>query len=226
MPPLNRRRLIQAGLAGSVTAALAAWVGPGALAQLWATDGSEARGRADSPSSTPNSAPRIPLHAVLVDERFAEAASFGASARLKGLSTRVVRGDVTDLWYGELYPHWKERAAPVAGLTAYAALFCLEQLAWDHRMRVIYRGAHSRGADGRVEHVLAGPQRIVQAIGSTARCDWAAQVASSIAAVESLGGWTGFAPASGAYERRCFTENAVHSPATLYSWVIALPARA
>jgi hypothetical protein len=226
MPPLNRRQLIRTGLAGSVTAALAAWAGPGAAAPLWAADGLEARQRRASPSSARTAAPCIPLHAVVLDERLAEAARFGASARSKRLSTRVVRGDVTDLWYGELYPLWKERAAPVAGLTAYAALFCLEQLAWDHRMRVIYRGAHARRADGRVEHILAGPQEIVQALAPTAQCDWPAELASSIAAVESSRGWTGLAPASGASERRCFTEDGVHSAATLYSWVIALPARA
>ena len=225
MRPLNRRQLIRTGLAGSVTAALAAWMGPRAAAPPGATDAPDPRLRAPAPSPASNAPPGTPLHAVVLDERFAEAASFGARVRLHGLPTRIVQGDVTDLWYGELYRLWKDRAAPVAGLTAYAALFCLEQLAWDHRMRVVYRGVHTRGTDGRVDHVLAGPQRIVQAIGRTAQADWTAELASSLAAIESQGGWTGLPPTSGAPERRCFTENGAHSPATLYSWVIALPAR-
>jgi hypothetical protein len=247
MTPFTRRQLIRTGMAGSVTAALAAWVGPGAVAEdLLPTGPSDAHQRRTPAPSPRASTPRIPLHAVVLDERFAEAARFGASARLHGMATRAVHGDVTDFWYGELYPLWKQRAVPIAGLTAYAALFCLEQLAWDHRMRVIYRGAHTRRADGRVDHVLAGPRPVVGSIGPGIACDWPTELASSIGTVESHGGWTGLAPASRGSEERCRTHDATHvgrlrgrrggpqahaalahdHGSTLYSWVIALPARA
>jgi hypothetical protein len=240
-PPLSRRQLIRTGLAGSVTAALAAWVGPGAAAApLWPTD--RASSAPGGSSGTPaHDVPRIPLHAVVLDERFAEAERFGAITHRAGLATRGLQGDVTDLWYRELYPLWKERAVPIAGLTAYAALFCLEQLAWDHRMRVLYRGAHTRRANDEVEHVVAVPQQLAHSIGLATQCDWPVEFASLIARVESQRGWTGLAPAPRGPERRWVTRDAARPPmgaplretalgrgasSTLYSWVIALPARA
>jgi hypothetical protein len=215
-PRLSRRQLIRTGLASSITAALAGWVGPGA-ATVRLSPGDRATPRR-TPSASHTVGPPVPLHAVVLDERFAEAARFGGIARGQGLPTRAMRGDVTDFWYSELHPLWKQRAVPVAGLTAYAALFCLEQLAWDHRMRVVYRGAHALRADGSVEHVLAGPQEIVDALSPGAACDWPAKLASAIARVESRGGWTGLAPAE--------TSLGPLPASTLYSWVIALPSRA
>jgi len=199
-PPLSRRQLIRTGLAGSLTAALAVWVGPErAVARQ----------------------PRVPLHAVLLDERFPEALLLGAGARRHGLSTRNLQADVTDVWYGELYPLWKERAVPVAGLTTYAALFCLEQLAWDHRMRVVYRGAHIRRAEGQLEHALAGPRALVDAIRSAPSRGWPAELAAAIALVESRGGWSGLAPVPPRH-----TKPVREGAPTLYSWVIGAPARA
>lgn len=197
--PLSRRQLIRTGLAGSLTAALAVWVGP------------ERAGARQ---------PRVPLHAVLLDERFPEALRFGASARRHGLSTRNLQGDVTDLWYGELYPLWKERAVPIAGLTTYAALFCLEQLAWDHRMRVVYRGAHVCRADGEFGHALAGPHALVGAIRSAPSSSWPAELASAIALIESRGGWSGLAPVPLRHTRLV-----PDGAPTLYSWLISAPAR-
>jgi len=215
---------MQTGLAGSVTAALAAWVGPElAAAGLRADD---ARRTSQHPSHGARSS--SPLHAVLLDERFAEAARFAAVARSEGLRTRAMRGDVTDFWYAELHFLWKQRAVPLAGLTGYATLFCLEQLAWDHRMRVIYRGAHTPRPDGQLEHVLAGPPQALDALAQGCACDWPAAIASIIARTERQGGWAGRAPASCAIEQRCVTRDASRGqrPAsTLYSWVIALPSR-
>jgi hypothetical protein len=182
---INRRHFVQTGIAGS-------------LAGLFGTQ---------LPASASRAAP---LHAVVFDDRFAAAVRFGNAARSRGLSTRGVRGDVTDLWYRELQPLWKVRAAPLAGLTAYGALFCLEQLAWDHRMRVIYHGVHETRPDE--EDVTAGT------------ADWPADVAAWIAAVDSRGAWTGFAPARRTTARRYPTPGPAFA-ATLHSWVIA-PARA
>ncbi len=185
---VTRRQFVQTSVAGSLAGALALWTRASAV---W---GANLR-----PIPAPASdAARVPLRAVLFDERFAEALRFGEAARERGLPTRSLRADVTDIWYGELHPLWKTRAVPIAGLTAYSALFCLEQLAWDHRMRVIYHGVHPPASN-------SGPT------------DWPSRVASMIADVESHGGWTGLAPAPRA--------PALASSA-LHSWVIAPPARA
>jgi hypothetical protein len=172
----------------------------------------------------------MPLHAVVLDERFAAAVRFGDAARKRGLPIRRMRGDVTDLWHGELHRLWKERAVPIAGLTAYGALFCLEQLAWDRRMRVIYHGAHTCLGGGRVEHALAVPAEISPLRQDQPRdvandpLDWSADVADLIALVESHGGWAGLTPVRRATAVRYLTPGAAFD-STLYSWVIAPPAR-
>lgn len=164
----------------------------------------------------------VPLYAALFDERYAEALRFGEAARERGLSARGVRGDVTDLWYRELYPLWKAHPVPLAGLTAYAALFCLEQLAWDHRMRVVYHAAHQVLANGTIEHLVSAPEAGAVLAAPQERADWPSHLASRIACIDRQGGWTGLPPA-----RRATLHVAAAAPAvvTLHSWVIARAAR-
>jgi hypothetical protein len=83
------------------------------------------------------------LYKVLVDRRFAAARAFGRDAQWRGESVHAFDGDVTDLWYYDLQPRWQLARAAIAGLTAHGALFCLEHLARDVRMRVIHRAEHS-----------------------------------------------------------------------------------
>ncbi len=184
---VSRRRFIESGVAGSLVGAFATW-------------GSPVRAAREIHTSA-----RTPLHAVIFDERFADAVRFGQQAARLGLPVRGLRGDVTDYWYAELHPLWKRQARPLAGLTAYAALFCLERLAWDHGMRVVYRGEHTP---------LAG--------GEADRIDWPAQIASLIALTEARSTWSGLPPLRRAAETRVLT--AGEQP--LHSWVIAPPARA
>jgi hypothetical protein len=124
-----------------------------------------------------------PLYKVVFDERFPLSVAFGAEARSLGLPTHSIRGDITDLWFHELDARWKKSPAAVAGLTAHGALFCLERLAWDHGMRVVFRGDHRYLPDGSIEHALTGPQSVVhQAAGLQDDGDgWATSVASLVA---------------------------------------------
>lgn len=244
---LSRRRFIESGVAGTLAGALTAWRSPAEAAAGSAIHGGDPR--AGSPlesSGSPRAGAvhRMPLHAAVFDERFAEAARFAAEAHRLGLPVRGVRGDVTDLWYAELHPLWKRQARPIAGLTPYAALFCLERLAWDHGMRVVYHGEHARLADGRIEHVLQGP---VEAAGTAPtpraraapgeRADWPTQIASLIAQAERRSSWVGLPPARRAVEARFLTPALPLGQGTargreqrvgqsLHSWVIAPPARA
>jgi hypothetical protein len=82
------------------------------------------------------------LYKVLVDERFAPARAFGQEAVWRGETVHTFNGDVTDVWYHDLYHRWKIGRAAIAGLTTYSALFCLQELARDARMRVIHRVEH------------------------------------------------------------------------------------
>jgi hypothetical protein len=97
--------------------------------------------------ATSNERPEaVALYKILYDSRFAESVAFAARAAEHGHAVHAMRGDVTRFWYDDLYHRWREGPAAIAGLTAYGALFCLEQLAWDQRMRVVFRAEHTVGA--------------------------------------------------------------------------------
>jgi hypothetical protein len=87
----------------------------------------------------------VALYKVLYDTRFPESVAFAARAAEHGRAVHAMRGDVTRFWYDDLYHRWREGPTAIAGLTAYGALFCLEQLAWDQRMRVVFRAEHTAG---------------------------------------------------------------------------------
>ena len=121
--------------------------------------------------AAPSAGP-VPLYKIVCDTRFPESAAFGRRARALGLATHEIEGDITSFWYQELDALWRAGASPdarlpgvtprpgataIAGLTAHGPLFCLERLAWDRRMRVVFRASHTALAPGSVEHRLEGP---------------------------------------------------------------------
>src|SRR5271154_6637077 len=90
----------------------------------------------------------IPFHRAIFDERFAECRRFADELHNAGAFTSAIRGDVAELWYHDLRAHLSENRLPVAGLTDRAALFCLEELARDVDMRVIFRADHMIDQNG------------------------------------------------------------------------------
>jgi hypothetical protein len=78
----------------------------------------------------------ILLAVVVFDSRFPIACNFGAAACLRGQKTLAIQGDVTALWRDDLRLRWASGAAPIGGMTTERSLFCLEQLARDHWLRV------------------------------------------------------------------------------------------
>lgn len=162
--------------------------------------------------------PVIPLYKVVFDERFPASVAFGTEARNLGLLTHSIRGDITDLWFYELDAQWKKKPVAVAGLTAQGALFCLERLAWDHGMRVVFRGDHQYLPDDAIEHVLTGPQSVVS---QAARLQddgdgWPARIATLVAHLPEASP----APAKATIRGRA-TVPANVEPEGLISWVIA-----
>jgi hypothetical protein len=87
------------------------------------------------------SLPASPLifDAVVFDSRFPIACSFGAAACRSGQKTLAIQGDVTALWLDDLRLRWAAGARPIAGMTTERSLFCLQQLAKDHWLRVTSR---------------------------------------------------------------------------------------
>jgi hypothetical protein len=82
------------------------------------------------------------LYKVLIDTRFAAARAFAHTAQWRGEPVYGFNGDITNVWYHDLHPRWQQGRAAIAGFTAYGALFCLEELARDARMRVVLRNEH------------------------------------------------------------------------------------
>jgi hypothetical protein len=78
----------------------------------------------------------ILLDVVIFDSRFPLACNFGAAAYRKGQKTLAIQGDVTTLWRDDLRLRWAAGAAAIGGMTTERSLFCLEQLAKDHWLRV------------------------------------------------------------------------------------------
>jgi hypothetical protein len=173
---------------------------------------------------------RLPFFATVFDRRFRDGLRFSAAMQRLGIRGRAIAGDVTDVWYSELHPRWKEGAVPIAGLTTYAPLFCLERLAWDHNMRVLYRASHRRGPDGTMEHRLeSSPQQSAVTLASlSGRGTWSTEIATLIADMPPHTQPVPLNPNAVSTTTRIGRGAApAHEPGELlYSWVIAPRARA
>ena len=90
----------------------------------------------------------LPLHLIVADTRFTESHAFAAEAARAGNRVAWITGDITDLWYNELDLLWRENKVAIAGLTGYAAFFCLERFAWDRGLRVAFKEELQRTGSG------------------------------------------------------------------------------
>jgi hypothetical protein len=105
----------------------------------------------------------VPLYAVIYDTRFEPSVAFARRSAALGLSTREIAGDMTTVWYNDLYHRWKQSPIAIAGLTNRGALFCFEQLGRDQGLRIRFRSEHRPRADGTIEHTLTGPAPMLAA---------------------------------------------------------------
>jgi hypothetical protein len=177
---------------------------------------------AATPSANPSqAAPREPapisLYKVVFDTRFPESVTFAEEAGRLGATVHGIRGDMTDLWYYDLDARWKKNPVAIAGLTAHGPMFCLEQLAWNHRMRVVFRAEHKYLPEGRVEHSLTGPENMLkQAADLREGADWPVRMANMVVRCPSVRS----AAASATILTR-FAKPNKKDRETLFSWVIA-----
>jgi len=127
-------------------------------------------------------APVLSLYKVLYDTRFAASVAFARRAEARGVAVHAMTGDMTPFWYDDLYHRWRQDPVAIAGLTAHGALFCLERLAWEQRMRVVYRGEHTTVAGGCIAHRFEGPARLATAAAeATVDVGWASALADVVA---------------------------------------------
>jgi hypothetical protein len=110
-----------------------------------------------SAAVAPPGTPPLPLYAVIYDGRFEQSIAFARRSEALGFSTREISGDVTSLWYNDLYRRWKQGPVAIAGLTGHGAMFCLEQLGRDHRLRSVFRSEHRPEANQEIGHTMRGP---------------------------------------------------------------------
>jgi hypothetical protein len=97
----------------------------------------------------------VDLHAVVIDADHAAARSLGRRLGAYGANVLSLReGDVTALWLNEIRGAWAAKPTAIAGLTTPSALFCFEQLAFSHGLRVVFHAEHIVLPEGRVEHQL------------------------------------------------------------------------
>lgn len=160
--------------------------------------------------------PRLSLHKVLVDGELPESVAYGEAAESSGRPLHVfTRGDISDVWYDELDLLWRQRRAPIAGLTRHGPLFVLERFAWDRGMRVVFRGEHSSQPATVVSHRLRGCD---DAVAGAARlvasgADWAEALALASLLTDAR---------PRRVSARAFTSpGRLSSSERLYSWVIA-----
>jgi hypothetical protein len=163
----------------------------------------------------------LELYKVVYDSRFPESLAFARRAAKLGVPTHAIEGDMTRFWYDDLYHRWKQGPAAIAGLTAHGPMFCFERLAWDQRMRVVFRAEH-RPSGGRVEHELSGPVAMLDdACGAVAERDWSARMADLVTQCPS-----GRVEIAGAAATSRAGTGPRHGEESLYSWVIAPAHRA
>jgi hypothetical protein len=136
----NRREFLQAGIAASVLP-MAASAGEAA------------------PLAPPRA---LTFYKVVFDERFPASVAFAREMERLGAPIHGITGDMTDLWFHDLFHRWSKGPAAIAGMTAHGPLFCLERLAWDQGMRVVYRADHNWLAEGSLEHALRGPAEMLR----------------------------------------------------------------
>jgi hypothetical protein len=88
----------------------------------------------------------VRLHQFIFDHRYPAGRAFGAVAKSADSSAVIaaIDGDITALWQYSLRSQWSAGGGgAIAGMTTARTLFCLEQLARDHWMRVVIRAEHA-----------------------------------------------------------------------------------
>jgi hypothetical protein len=166
-------------------------------------------------------AAKLALYGVLYDERSQPGLRFAAAASRHGARLLPTRGDVTDIWFNQLQPQWKQHQSAVAGLTDYHALFVLDMMARDAGMRAVYMAAHRAQAGGVFEHRLFGPRTLLrQASTQIVGDDWADRAA------QVLMQCPGEMPVAARQSTIAQARNCELRSADLVSWVIAPVRRA
>jgi hypothetical protein len=153
--------------------------------------------------------------AVVYDSRHAASLEFAARAEQAGLPARGMAGDITRLWQSELLGQWRRQPGAIAGLTERPALFLLEQLGWEHGLRVVFQAEHEPTGQGLARHDLirGGNGELGQALAAAGQ-RWPTLMADALLA-DSDARSRDFRPSDAAMTA------GLGATEKLYSWIIA-----
>jgi len=167
-----------------------------------------------STASEPGS---VQLYKVVFDERYPASRAFAAEVEKLGAEVHGMKGDITDFWYHDLHARWKQGPAAIAGLTAHGPIFCLERLAWDQRMRVVFRADHRYQSDGTIEHALSGPSNMLRQAAelNASNKDWTSSMARLVTRCPSI------RPQNSQTNIVASAAKHADDPEHLISWIIA-----
>jgi DNA-binding transcriptional LysR family regulator len=121
--------------------------------------------------------PAIALDQVLFDSRHPGSRAFGTAAARAGWGAVAFPGDVTAMWRQILLPLWAAGGGAIAGMTTAAGLFCLEELAKGHWMRVVLRLEHRHPLPGMLVHRVTAAEPMLGRACAALSCapDWPAR---------------------------------------------------
>jgi hypothetical protein len=161
--------------------------------------------------------PSMPFHTVLFDARFAACRAFADEAQRLGLHIHEIRGDITNVWFNDLHARWQKGPAAIAGLTQKAALFCLDLLARDQRMQLVFLGEHVCRPEGLMKHKLSGPSDVLRQVAGLRASgpEWTSRVA------ELMSRFPGTSSPVATVPVITPLVSAADDPEHLVSWVIA-----
>ena len=172
-------------------------------------------------TAAPAAVSTVPLYKAIYDTRFPESVAFGRQMEARGIATEAIEGDMTQFWFTDLDLRWRKSPVAIAGLTAHGPLFCFEQLAWQHGMRVVFRADHTIDTTGCVQHRLNGPTAMLNGADTLATTGWAASMADLAARCP-----TGRSQLTTATIQGPKSDTKLAQGDPLISWVIAPAAKA
>lgn len=84
-----------------------------------------------------NSSAAAPIHFVY-DKHYCNPRNMSAAFLSSIEASFPIEGNVTEVWFDELYYHWQKRSRTTVGLTGQSDFFILKSLARDQGYRVLY----------------------------------------------------------------------------------------
>jgi hypothetical protein len=135
-------------------------------------------------------APILPIYKFIYDRRYSAGRAFGAAAEGMRSTAGIVAidGDITALWSRDLRAHWSTEGGAIAGMTSARSLFCLEQLAKDHWMRVVIRAEHALEAHGVTHWVTASEPMIARMKSALTAENWPAKMPTALTTCQDADG--------------------------------------